>query len=240
MPRPVVAALALAAFAGSPPVALRAQDLVAICEKVQHPPVGAWSEFKFVGGRNDGATIRMAVVGTERQEGATYFWLEMAMRGLAMGPAGPGGARESRSMIMKRLVAGFGPGMTSARAAVMKMGTAPAMEMPVEQSRAAGAGAPNLQNCRNAKVIGWESVTVPAGTFHALHIQGASGRGESWIDPQLPFALVKDASSGDAQQQLVLTGHGTGARSQITERPRPFDQQLYMQMLMGAGARPQP
>ena len=33
---------------------------------------------------------------------------------------------------------------------------------------------------------------------------------------------------------MVLIGHGMGARSQITERPRPFDPQLFMQMMTGA------
>jgi hypothetical protein len=238
-PRPLVAAFALAALAGSLPVAVHAQDLVSICEKVRHPPVGAWSEFKFVGGREDAATIRMSIVGTERQEGTAYIWLELAMRGLALGPAREGAARETRPMISKRLVASFGPGMGTARAAVMKIGSAPAMEMPLGQGRSGAAAAPTLENCRHSKVVGWESVRVPAGTFRALHIVNPSGRGDSWIDPQLPFALVKDSTGGEQGQRLVLVGHGMGARSQITERPRPFDRQLYMQMIMGGMGRPQ-
>jgi phage terminase large subunit-like protein len=53
------------------PAALRAQDLVALCRQAQHPPVGAWSEFRMVGGREDGATVRISIVGSERREGAS-------------------------------------------------------------------------------------------------------------------------------------------------------------------------
>lgn len=240
MLRPVVAVLALVVVV--PSVAC-AQDMAALCRRVRHPPVGAWSEFKFVGGRNDAATIRMSIVGTENREGAGYLWLEMAMRGFAMGSGGEGGARESRPMITRMLVTDYGPGMRAARATIMKIGGAPAMEMPGGRSRGPGAaGAPTLENCRNAKVIGWESVTVPAGTFRALHVVNASGRGDSWIDPELPFALVKEATGGEEEQrhQLVLIAHGMGARSQITERPRPFDPRLFMQMMTGGRGRQRP
>jgi len=32
---------------------------------------------------------------------------------------------------------------------------------------------------RSAKLIGWEPVTVPAGTFRALHIQNAENKSDT-------------------------------------------------------------
>ena len=81
-------------------------------------------------------------------------------------------------------------------------------------------------------------VTVPAGTFRALHVAGASGHSDSWVDPDLPFALVKEAGNDEGQSQMVLVSHGTGAQSRITERPRPFDARLFMQAVTGARAAP--
>ena len=220
------------------PVVAAAQDLRSICEKVQHPRVGAWSEFKMIGGRNDGATMRMAVVGTERREGTAYIWLEIVMRGFGAGRGED--ASGPRVMISKMLVPGFGPGMGQPAATIVKIGDVPAMEMP---RGGQGPGSPRstgLENCRNARVVGWESVTVPGGTFRALHVVGASGHSDSWVVPDLPFALVKENANDEEHTQTVLVGHGTGARSQITERPRPFDAQLFMRGLAGARGKGAP
>ncbi len=230
MLRPSVAAVVIALASAS---AVHAQDLASICERVMRPPVGAWSEFKFVGGRNDGGTMRLAIVGTERQQGTEYLWLEVAMHGIG---SGGGAGKVSRALISKALVRGFGPAAGVPRVSVVKIGDEPAMEMPAGRPRP-GASAPMLENCRKARVMGWESVTVPAGTFRALHVANASGHGETWLDPALPFAMVKEAdnAAGDSHQ-MVLIGRGTGARTQITERPRPYDPRLFVQMMMGERA----
>ena len=55
-PVAVVAALSLSV------APLHAQDLVALCKQLSHPDVGAWSAYKFVGGREDGATMKLSVV----------------------------------------------------------------------------------------------------------------------------------------------------------------------------------
>jgi len=233
MMRRIAAAAALSALL---PVVAAGQNLASICEKVQHPRVGAWSEFRMVGGPNDGATMRMSIVGAERREGAPYIWLEIAMRGYGAGrgerAAGP------QLMISKILVPGLGPGMGRPAATIVKIDDVPAMEMPQGRPGPGTARPTGLENCLNAKIVGWESVTVPAGTFRALHIAGASGHSDSWVDPDLPFALVKEAGNDEGQSQMVLVSHGTGAQSRITERPRPFDARLFMQAVTGARAAP--
>jgi hypothetical protein len=216
--------------------AVRAQDLTGLCRKAMRPPAGAWSRFRLEGGRENGATVRMAVVGSESHGDTTYLWIEMAARGFRMGgPRGEGGGGDTVTMINKMLVPGIGPGMASPRAVVIKFGGVPAMEMPMHAP--AGRGTPGqdaLKDCANAKVVGWESVTVPAGTFRALHVQNSNGRGDSWVVPDLPFALVKLSTGHDAQDssRMVLLAHGMGARSEITEAPRPFDPALFGQMMM--------
>ena len=231
MLRQLVAASAVVALLA--PASAEAQDITALCEKARRPPVGAWSEFKWVGGRQDGATVRLSIVGSERREGAQYLWMEMMMRGFPLGPERQQGERNTR-MISKVLIESFGPGTCIPHVSIIKFGDNPAMEMPAAQSRMATQGAPTLRGCRDAKVIGWESVTVPAGTFRAIHIKNATGSSDSWVAPDLPFALVKELDSEDGQsRQMLLIGHGMGARTQITERPRPWDPRAFMQMVTG-------
>lgn len=74
-PVAVVAALSLAV------APLHSQDLVALCKQMSHPAVGSWSSFRFVGGNNDGATMKISVVGSESHGDTAYLWLEMAMDG---------------------------------------------------------------------------------------------------------------------------------------------------------------
>ena len=216
--------------------AVRAQNLVDICRRAMRPPAGAWARYRFEGGRENGATARMAIVGSEVHGDTTYLWMEAAMHGFRMGgPRGEGGG-DTLTMISKMLVPGIGPGMAAPRAVVMKLGTLPAMEMPMN-APGANRGAPGsdaLRDCSNAKVIGWESVTVPAGTFRALHVQNAQGRGDSWIVPDLPFALVKMGTGHEANDstRMVLLAHGMGAKSEITETPQPFNPGAFAQMMM--------
>lgn len=221
----MVRPLALAASALLFAAPAGAQDLAALCRKAMHPAMGSWSEFTVVGGREDGATMRMSVVGSESHGDTAYMWIEMAMKGMSMGPGG------KMSGVVKMLVANYGPGMGAPRSVVAKFGTLPAMQMPVGGPTPEGAGS-TLQKCQQAKSLGWETVVVPAGSFRALHVQDADGHGDAWVDADLPLALVK-AQMGSDGGEMVLAAHGHGATTAITETPQPFNPQLMMQMMSG-------
>jgi TonB family protein len=60
--------------------------------------------------------------------------------------------------------------------------------------------------------LGWETVAVPAGSFHALHVKEAAG--DVWLLDSIPFGFVKVATE---QGELVLTTHGTDAKSSLAE-----------------------
>jgi hypothetical protein len=127
--------------------------------------------------------------------------------------------------------------MEQPRALIMKVGGLPAMEMPVGQPGGPGGpGSTPLEDCASGTVVAWESVTVPAGSFRALHVRDARDSGDAWIVPDLPFGLVKAAmgSAGSDSGDMVLTGHGAGATSQITETPRPYDPKTFWQMMLRA------
>ncbi len=195
------------------PTQLVAQDLQAICREMGKVTVGQWASYSLTGSSE--GTARFAIVGTEQQDTATLYWYEMNMNISKGEGAGRG------PMIMQLLV----PGVDKAgnvRAMVMKAGSEPAMRLPQQMvgMMAGRAGANNVvtanaRRCSGGEVVGWESVTVPAGTIRALHVKGADG--DAWLATGVPFGLVKAVGTG---REMVLTGRGADGKSSITETPQ--------------------
>src|SRR4029077_19495258 len=126
----------------------------AICKQMSHPAVGSWASFKFVGGTNDGATMKLSIVGTESHGDTTYLWLEIAMNGF--------GANRGRSFsgVSKMLVPEIGPGMVHRRSWILKVGSAPAMTMPEggPMGQMTGAGRTGFEKCGEGKALGYQDV----------------------------------------------------------------------------------
>jgi len=213
----VVLALALGAAAFTRPAAGQAsQDKEKICSLIQSRAlaVGSWASYNWTGGRTNGSTMRMAVVGKEPHEGTTYFWYEVTL-------ADP--SRPKDKMIMQMLVPGLGTG--SVRSVVMKSGDQPAMKMPpqmiqmINSSPGMNMAAEVMRACHEMDVVGWEPVTVPGGEFRALHLKHSHPTmvSEVWVQPDLQFAMVKGTLKDGGVMELAA--QGTGATSSITETP---------------------
>jgi hypothetical protein len=218
MPRPNLSVAAVLLLLATPAVA-SAQDKDKICQDMQHRPmtVGQWATYGWTGGRLDGGTMRFAIVGSEAQGGTRYYWYEMTISDPKRGAKG--------KTIMQMLVPGLGYQAGGLRAMVMKNGDDPATRMPDQMVQMMGGRmAPNItaeitRHCLEMEVVGWEDVAVPAGTFRALHVRNAHDQTEAWVRPELYFGMVKVVTKDGV---MVLTGHGGGAKSSITEQPRPM------------------
>lgn len=213
--RLAVAALLLAA--ALPPGTARAQDRDKLCRDMEARPmrVGQWASYAWSGGRVDGSTMRFAIVGTEVQEGTTYHWYEMAID--------DGTGRPRGRTVMQMLVSGLGYQAGGVRGMIMKSGAEPAMRMPDQMLRMmSGRAGQNVaaeiaRGCAEMELVGWEQVTVPAGTFRALHVRNPREQTEAWIAPDLYFGMVKVTMKDGAA--MVLTRRGSDAQSSISERP---------------------
>ena len=75
------------------------------------------------------------------------------------------------------------------------------------------------EGCENAERVGKESVTVPPGTFQAVHFRMTTGSntGDAWIVEGMPFGMIK--WTGSQGESAVMMGKGDGAESEITEEP---------------------
>ncbi len=218
-PRVGIVALSLALGVSVPvrPAAGQAaKDKDRVCAQVQNrtPPVGSWASYNWTGGRSNGTTMRMAVVGQEPQDGKAYFWYEVTI-------ADPKRPRDR--MTLQMLVAGLGTG--NVRSIVMKSGQQPAMKMPpqmiqmVNSSPGMNMAADLARQCQTMEVVGWESLATPVGEIRALHLRNpASGMvSEVWVQPDLQFAMVKSVLKDGGVMELGA--QGTDAKSSITETP---------------------
>src|SRR5881397_717953 len=206
----LLAALSLGALA---PFALPAQsptDLADVCKVLGDAKPGQWASFDGTGSSGVGK-LRLAVVGSERAGDSTWYWFEVSFAGKDPGKSG----------VVQILTGSLASGLESPRALVFKAGPQPAMKISGEMAGMMGKqGRDNTtafdwaSRCSGAHVVGWESVTVPAGTFRALHV--TTDDGEVWASRDVPFGLVKTHGK---QGDLALTGRGTDAKSSITETP---------------------
>jgi hypothetical protein len=208
-------ALAMLTIAALAPTlsAQTAADLANVCKALGDAKVGQWASFEGTSS-SGGGTLRLAVVGSERGRGSdsSLYWFEVNFAGQDVGKSG----------VVQILAPNLASGSAAPRSLVVKIGAQPAMRISGEMAGMMGQ-TPGQDNsafdwasrCGGAHVVGWESVTVPAGTFRALHVTTDDG-GEVWASRDVPFGLVKlHGKQGD----LVLAARGTDAKSSITEKP---------------------
>jgi hypothetical protein len=193
---------------------LGAQELAQLCGSAAHVSVGQWASYTRSGGQDDGATVRFAIVSSERRGDSTLYWLEIKHSGAA-NPAHNG--------VVQVLVPGFGAELLGIRALVLQQGDQPAMRLPDQMvsmlGQQVGQNNPTLaiaMRCASARVIGWETTIVPSGPVRALHVTDSDGN-EAWRVPDVPFGFVKVRMQSGAM--MMLTGHGAGARSSLVGMP---------------------
>jgi len=207
----LIAALTLGALATLPLPAQSPSELTDVCKVLGDAKPGQWASFDGTGGAGVGK-LRLAVVGAERSRDSTLYWFEVSFTGKDAGKSG----------VVQILTTSLASGLESPRALIFKVGPQPAMRLSGEMAGMMGKqGRQNASafdwagKCSGAHVVGWEPVTVPAGTFRALHMTTDDG-GEVWASRDVPFGLVKTHGK---QGDLALTGRGADAKSSITETP---------------------
>jgi hypothetical protein len=169
------------------------------------PVVGGWSEYQMTERGGSTSKMKIAIVG---KEGDAY-WYETVIE-----------TKQEGRTISKMLVSGNPEDQKNVKRMVVKMGNEPAMEMPLEMMQ----GSTEDQGQKGKTIDkGTESIKVPAGTFTARHIQYQYEElvEDTWIHKDIsPYGVVKSKSK---DFEMVLLGYGTGAKTQITEKPQKFE-----------------
>lgn len=209
------ASLLAVALATVPGPRAAAQDFADLCRQHRRFTNGQWASYRSTGRGEDSGTMKFAIVGMQGTGDAARLTYEMAFATVRRG--------KPESSIIRMEVVGLGTLNPQVFSFVMKAGDRPAMKMPdqmvsmVSRQALANVASEIAKNCDNAHVVGWESVTVPAGTFRALHVRTDEG-GDAWVTRDVPFGMVKVREKNGVT--MVLTGRGTGAKTAITETPQ--------------------
>ena len=214
----------VAALFGAAPLAyapLPAQTLADLCRQHRRFTQGQWATYASTG--TDSGVMRFAIVGIAGSGDAARLTYEMQFTNFRRG--------NPETTVMQMLVSGLGTLRPQVHGLVVKNGDQPAMKMPdmmismMSRQILSNIAQEVAKNCEQSTVVGWESVTVPAGTFRALHVRSAEG-GDAWVSRDVPFGMVRVRDKRGTV--MVLTGRGHDAKSAIREQPQE----------MGTGRRP--
>ena len=197
---------------------MMAQDPYPACTAFGKPTVGQWSEYRVAETGGAPLAIRFAIVGRETRQGKPLYWFEFK----ANTPHG--------TMVRQTLIPDFPFEREQVRDIVMKAGDQPARRIDPARLRqmldqAKGVRGPTEIDrglpCRAVATLGWESVTVPAGTFRGLHVKlrDAQGDTDAWLSPGVPFGMIKIVMG--QTREVTLTALGKDAVSSIREKPQP-------------------
>ena len=200
------------------------------------PKPGAWSEYAIFDKATGNKTVmRMSIVGVD---GDSYWYEVINEEG------------ENRN-IVKMLIKGDPNDPENIQRLIMKSGTNPAREMPRDfvlmgrrmashmfEQRSGIPTSPTvkLQNIRTGEGV----ATVPAGTFEVGLHQVVDTAGKVYAEYKFsrdvsPFGVV---ASDAGNTSMVLVGHGTGAKSLITEEAVMMSQPPGMPERMPRGMVP--
>lgn len=206
MRKSLAATLSLSLFV-APPAIGQGQECLA---GVKMPDVGQWAEYQGMMHKKP-YTARYAVVAAEERDGKPMKWLELRMTG----------EKEDQAMVYQVLTPGTPAEMDQAEEIVYKPGQKPAMKvnaMMVKMIRSQLGKNSVLGNlCEGVTLAGKESITVPAGTFKVLRYHNSKYESDTWVDPDLPFFMVKSVGK---DFELSLASMGKGATSSISENPQ--------------------
>ena len=184
--------------------------------KFINPVVGKGAEYETVRANSGGEKTRMmemGVVGKESVDGKEGFWMQFVT-------ADDKGQQMVGKMLLTRDDFQF-------HRMIMQMHGQPAMEMPFN---------PNMnkenkldEKMSEWKMVGMESVTVPAGTFLCEHWKSEKNGSDLWASDKIsPFGMVKQVGKSET---MVLVKVLSDVPDRITGPVSKFDPQMMMQQM---------
>ena len=183
-----------------------------------NPVVGSGAQYAIQNDNGKNTSMEIAILGKESSNGKDGYWYEMTAD------------TEQGSVTMKMLLVPDGNNSSVSKMIFQMPGRGP-MEMDGMMGSRMGQVPP--KDIRDdAKNVGSESVTVPAGTFTCDHWKSNDGKTDVWVAKNVPpYGLVKMVDAKGST--IVLTKVLTNVQDKITGTPMDMSQ-----MMRGMGAPP--
>ncbi len=182
------------------PGAGAAQSLGEVCEAVTTFGTGQWVEYGISGQTMGMTSMRYGNIGTEERDGQTHTRYELKLSG-------------AQSMTGQILIAGNGGPWDQENVVemVLQMPGQPAMTLSGDMLAMARQSNPTpdiVEQCVGAEILGHESITVPAGSWDAVHLRTPDGT-EVWASLDVPLGVIKVIPS--TGPTMELKAHGSGS-----------------------------
>ena len=193
--------------------------------------VGQWTEYKMTI-EKETINVRYSITGSEVISGKTYYWFEMSSQN-----------QRIKSVTKMLITPGEKP-----KKFYMKSGDRPAMDMTsmMNSNMHKNQKPPvHTDDTINAGIVGVGPVVVPGGTFVAVHSRikddTAKINSDIWVSDKVPVTGIVKSTGGDSESTVTmqLQKYGTtGAKTEITETPKPFVMPNMQNMRNMPGGRP--
>lgn len=186
------------------PSAAQAHD--ACAESFSWPAVGRWAEFEGTDNTNNPITSRYAVLAIEHRGGTEFKWIELKVHD----------EKKHQAIIYQMLVPGTPLDVDRVEEIVMKMAEQPAMKISGVMMGMIRGQLSNNSAFKTAgteaRLVGEEKITVPAGTFSTRRFHTGTNDSDTWVDRKRQFSMVKSVGK---TYETVLPGpvRGPGTRS---------------------------
>jgi hypothetical protein len=180
---------------------------------VWNPIVGQGAVYQVTKEAGKNTEIEIAVLGKETVNGKDGYWLEMATS-----------TPEMSGQVVTKFLFVLDGQETRAVKTIMQMPGHPPMEMPPQMTHHEHSSQP-ADIRTDARDLGSESITVPAGTFTCEHYRSKDGS-ESWLAKEVPpWGLAKHQGKDST---MVLVKVITDAKDKIVGTPQPFNPMMMM------------
>jgi hypothetical protein len=192
-------------------------------------PIGSWAKYNMTMGQLPPMSMKMALVA----RAASGNTLEMSMEG--------GMAAKAGTVVTQMTLAPGSEG--TVQKLILQVGKNDPMEMPVQGAQGKQFSKPDPKN-----LVKQETVKVAGGSFKTKHYHDKTPQGDTvdyWVSESVaPLGLVKIEMTQKSNPMITgpitmeLAGTGKDAKSVITKKPKPFDQNELVKQMTGGGGPP--
>lgn len=196
-------------------------------EAVAHykPQNGAWTEYRMKDNDSDG-TMKISVVGDEERNGQHFFWWEIKTVDKKSGDRSiikfEGSENPNNKDVVSTVI--IQQNDEQPIKYTFKVPKSDENKKEDKPKPATPAASDTDEDNEAIKNLGWETITVPAGTFKCQHfvIYGEDDKetDEYWTSDKLPLIPVVKALNHSDNSTMELVSYGDKAVSEIKGIPK--------------------